>query len=270
MAQNAVLLSRQQHDDSRSRLLDDWILAYKRGGDAQLSGAAQQRAMPVKLYASNCVDRDFDLSGEAMLIRFPRATFRGLEHQLEAMCAGKMEFSANALLLAYLESLWHCLPMLRDFEQHVVEAMTVQLVRACIMRTGEPRGSSINTASRGRLEAAKRYIDERLTSSSLTVESVQASLGISRRQLYSLFAAHGGVARYILTQRLRKCHSAISDRMDERPAARIAEQFGIDPAQLERLFRKEFGYDPETLRNKNMPVDGVHRAYEAERGVRAA
>lgn len=231
----------EQRGNVASMALEDWVLVYRRGG-------ASDGQSPVRLQSASCPSVQWNLAGETMLVHFPRTTFKGLENYIEAICACRAEFAASPLLVAYLESLWGYLPALRENEQHVVEAVTKQLVRSCIARTGELEGAVSRPASRGRLESAKRYIDERIGSGNLTVDHVQGWLGVSRRQLYSLFESYGGVARYIQSQRLRKCHSAMADPLEKRPIARIAEQYGIDPARVERLFREEFGYDPEDAR----------------------
>jgi transcriptional regulator GlxA family with amidase domain len=123
----------------------------------------------------------------------------------------------------------------------------------------EPLVDAVSPASRNRLEAARRYIDEHLTSDSLTVESVQAWLGVSRRQLYAFFEPYGGVARYILRQRLRRLHAFLAQSDVKRSVASVAEQFGIDPCRVQRLFREEFGYGPEEVRSK-----GVARPFEVK------
>ena len=136
----------------------------------------------------------------------------------------------------------------------MVEAVTKQIVRTSILRaTGSNDPSS--AASRSRLEAAKQYIDDRLNSGGLTVEGVQTWLGVSRRQLYSLFQPYGGVARYILRQRLRKLHAFVSQSPENVSLGLVAKRFGIDPGRVQRLFREEFGYDLDEARGKKASND---------------
>ncbi|MCO5064453.1 MAG: hypothetical protein M9924_08535 [Rhizobiaceae bacterium] len=225
--------------------LSDWAMVYR----PQIDRADGWHDPAVlRLLPANCNAGNWDFEGEAMLVIFPRAMFKGLEHPMEAICAGRAAFPASPLLQAYCESLWHNLPLIKESEKQVVEAVTRQLVKSCIARVKGLDGSEPRPANRTKLEAARRYIDDRISSPSLTVENVQSCLGISRRQLYSLFEPYGGVARYIQSQRLRKCHSAIADPQDTRPVARIAEFYGLDPTRIARLFREEFGYDPNDAR----------------------
>ncbi len=73
--------------------------------------------------------------------------------------------------------------------------------------------------------------------------------GISRSQLYRLFEIHGGVALYIQRERLAAAHRALSNQVDLRSIAEIAESVGLfDPSSFSRMFRRVYGVSPRELR----------------------
>jgi len=248
-----------------------WMLVYQKAGVTDGERGYDGAITSVRFQSDSCPETGRNLAGDTMLVHFPRATFKGLETHIEAICDGTADFTANALLPSYLESLWDCLPKLTESEQLIVEAVTNKLVRSCIARIQDSVVAT-SAASRSRLESAKQYIEERITSPSLTIESVQNWLGVSRRQLYSLFESYGGVARYIMSQRLKKCHVAINDPEEQRPIGRIAEQYRIDPSRVVSLFRQEFGYGPDQARSgvQYGHASGVLSGDTAECVVRAA
>jgi len=225
-----------------------WFMAHQKVSLTDKRNDSKAAYAAIKFQSASDMESGWNFGGDMMIVHFPRSTFRGLEPHIEALCSGVAEFGANALLSAYLESLWNSLADLTESEQLVVEAVTTKLVRSCIMRVHDSIASS-SAASRNRLESAKQYIDERITQPGLTVESIQNWLGVSRRQLYSLFEPYGGVARYIMSQRLKRCQVALDDPAELRPIGRIAEQYGIDPTRVVSLFRQEFGYGPDHVRN---------------------
>ncbi|MGC4025959.1 MAG: hypothetical protein QM744_12900 [Mesorhizobium sp.] len=249
----------------------DWLLVYQKASMSDKRSESKCAMATVKFQFASDLEANWNLGGDMMIVQFPRATFKGLETHIEAICGGAAEFAANALLSAYLESLWNCLAKLTHSEQLIVEAVTNKLIRSCIMRAQDSIASA-SAASRNKLELAKQYIDERITQPSLTVENVQNWLGISRRQLYSLFESYGGVARYIMSQRLKRCHVAINDPAEQRPIGRIAEQYGIDPTRVAGLFRQEFGYGPDQARSgvQYGQARGTLEGDAAENVVRAA
>ena len=243
---NISLSDTQYTSNSSSQVRDDWLLIYQQVGDEASNGGSSG----VRLQSYACQLAGLRLAGQSMIIHFPRSAFRGLEDRLDAICGARSEFKANPILLAYLGLLRRNLPQLREGEEKLIEATTNQIIRSSIVRAVDSPCDTSSAARRSRLEAAKRFIDDRLTSDGLTVESVQASLGVSRRQLYSLFESYGGVARYILRQRLRRLHAFVSQSPEVASPGLVAEQFGIDSARLQRLFREEFGYGLEEARGR--------------------
>jgi AraC-like DNA-binding protein len=89
-----------------------------------------------------------------------------------------------------------------------------------------------------------------LADSNLDPDIVAEGTGMSRSQLYRLFAPAGGVAEYIREQRLRRC---LADLMSvahaHRQIADIAYSWGFtDPTYFAKAFKQRFGRTPSEAR----------------------
>ncbi|WP_237212966.1 helix-turn-helix domain-containing protein [Falsiroseomonas oryziterrae] len=74
--------------------------------------------------------------------------------------------------------------------------------------------------------------------------------GISRSQLYRLFAPHGGVALFIQRERLAAAFRALSDPADSRGVSEIGAAVGLfDASSFSRMFRRSFGLSPREVRD---------------------
>ena len=219
---------------------DDYVMVCRVDADG-CADPVMEGVYPVSTFLAARSSKE-----SAMLLFFPRQAFRGLESRIEAIGRSAEGFKPSSLLSSYLGSLRRHLHAMTGSDAADVEAVTIQLVRACLIRAGEG-GSFAACANNSRLESARQFIDERLTSPYLNVESVRSFLGISRRQLYLLFEPYGGVAKYILGRRLHKSREALRSGAHDASSARIAEQCGLDPLRFERLFKQEFGVAPAQI-----------------------
>lgn len=128
---------------------------------------------------------------------------------------------------------------------HTVRDMVVSCVAASV--TPDASGSQTN---KGMMERAHRYIHLNLHSADLSPDAICRAIGISRTRLYQLFEPSGGVLNYIRKRRLQQAHAALSDPMDSRSIAEIAEAAGFDvAANFTRAFGHEFGTTPRKVRN---------------------
>ena len=107
---------------------------------------------------------------------------------------------------------------------------------------------------RARREAAERFILAHLADRDLDAAAVAAGVGASRSSLYRLFAADGGVARYIMSRRLAAVRDALEAGANE-PLSVLAEACGLtDESHLNRRFKAAWG----------QPAGAFRRAVEEE------
>ncbi len=99
------------------------------------------------------------------------------------------------------------------------------------------------------LMRARWLIDHHLADPALDVDRLVALSGIPRSTLYRLFEPHGGIAAFVRRQRLDTARRMLEDPREARQIAEIAHAVGfMDPAQLSRAFRQEFGLTPSEAR----------------------
>jgi AraC-like DNA-binding protein len=127
---------------------------------------------------------------------------------------------------------------------------TRSMIAACLLATVDPRAVTPQDSATAQFETVRRIIRQHLASPTLGPEKLCRLAGMSRSQLYRLFEAHGGVARYVQRQRLQRVHAALADPATARlPIAALAERQGFfDASAFSRVFRREFGYTPREAR----------------------
>jgi len=199
---------------------------------------------------------------ESLFLYLPREKFRGLEYLLDRLTEADNAALIHPLLGCYLAALGRVLPTLRLQDVASVAEATEAMIRASISYAPEMVDAGKLPAMMTRLELAKNYIDENLKSPFLNSNSVASFLSVSRRQLYKLFEAHGGVHSYIRLRRLEACFQAIVASKPNCPIARIAEDFGFtDMARFSRSFRAHFECSPSEVREQATLAPGP-TAYE--------
>ncbi|MGD9924928.1 MAG: helix-turn-helix domain-containing protein [Pseudorhodoplanes sp.] len=94
-------------------------------------------------------------------------------------------------------------------------------------------------------QIAQGYIDARLTSRTLTAETVANAMNLSRATLYRLFENHGGVRTYITARRLDRCFEIFRRTRGPVSIGEIAFAHGFNSeAHFSRAFRFRFGMTP--------------------------
>ena len=103
-------------------------------------------------------------------------------------------------------------------------------------------------------ERVRRFVENNLASSDLTVEQICRQVGTSRTRLYQIFEQEGGVHHYMQRRRLLSAHAALSDPSNRQQIVDIAFAVGFSSAaHFSRAFSKEFGYSPREARNLTTP-----------------
>ncbi|AUT76250.1 helix-turn-helix domain-containing protein [Paraburkholderia hospita] len=98
------------------------------------------------------------------------------------------------------------------------------------------------------LQRAKTYIEANLGDSELDVEMVSNAIGVSRRTLNRIFAAHGTTAaRWLWQKRLEASHTSLTEGRSQH-IADVAVACGFsDFSHFSRAFKKTYGVAPNTL-----------------------
>lgn len=142
------------------------------------------------------------------------------------------------------------LPRMAAEDAERMASATHALVDLALSRGPDRPDDATPAAMAARMVQIRAIIRAQLGSAMLGPARLCRVAGISRSQLYRLFAHHGGVALYIQRERLNAAYRALSDPADERSVAQIGEDVGLfDPSSFSRMFRHSFGLSPRELRS---------------------
>ncbi|MEW6640999.1 MAG: helix-turn-helix domain-containing protein [Pseudomonadota bacterium] len=162
------------------------------------------------------------------------------------------------LLHSHLQALFHSAPQLRLQDAEALLQPTLQLAAAAL--NGHAREDSRQGVVSSLFGAIARHIELHLADPTLSVDSVAAAFGISRRKLYYLFEPWDGFASYVQKQRLQACRRALTDPAQRhRSVAEIAGAFGFThPKSFSRAFRRHIGMTAREVRS--LAAEGGQRS----------
>ena len=96
----------------------------------------------------------------------------------------------------------------------------------------------------------RQAVRRHLRTPTLGPKTLSRLVGMSRSNLYRLFADTDGVARYIHVQRLLEVHAILSDSEKTQSISAIAEALCFaDASSFSRTFKREFSYSPSEARS---------------------
>jgi AraC family transcriptional regulator, positive regulator of tynA and feaB len=190
-------------------------------------------------------------------IYLPMATVRELTPHLDRLTARPIKGygGAGALFRALLDELFTMAPVLDDNLAAQV-ADTIPYVLA--MALGSLDGASELSPSRLKLmhrERIRRFVRENLWDPALDVEKVAASVNLSSRYIYQLFADEPQtLMRWVWSERLERCRRELeSPALQGQTIGEIAYAWGFNAvAHFSRAFRDRYGVSPREYRRQAM------------------
>lgn len=241
--------------------IDTWFLTcVRRGAIAHHAGGGVARLLP-GLAALHSLGEPFErhrTAGEWTSIFFSRDFAPELNAALERARNRPLDTPLGALLADFVTAVERRLPELAAGEAGSVAAMLRPMLAACLAPTPDRLAEAAPAIAETRRERVRRAVRRHLGSPSLSPARLGRMVGISRSNLYRLYEAEGGVARYIAVIRLRAAHAALSDAADLRPIHLVAESVGFaDAASFSRVFRRAFGCAPGELRRATLSGAGL-------------
>jgi AraC-like DNA-binding protein len=131
---------------------------------------------------------------------------------------------------------------------------TIGLIVNALGREG-PQGAE--TLREAQLLRVQNYIEQNLDDPDLSPGRIAKATRISVRYLHWLFTPlETTVTRYIIQQRLQRCHRELSNPiMKNRTITDIAFSWGFNnPTHFSRRFKQEFGLSPNDFRRSSVPL----------------
>jgi len=236
----------------RRNPVDHWIIAMGSRATTRLFWHDEPRSIPpLTPFVSSLADphvseREAD---ERLQLYLPRDRFGSLAPLLDPARGAAVTGGLGAMLRDYLTMFSRHLPEVTEDEATRLTEAVGAMVAACIAPSPDRMHQVANQLDLVRLERARQAIRRHLKSARLGPELLCRELGMSRSQLYRLFQPQGGVARTIQHCRLMAVYAVLSNPMETRPLAGIAEEFGFyDASAFSRAFRNAFGASPSEVR----------------------
>jgi AraC-like DNA-binding protein len=116
----------------------------------------------------------------------------------------------------------------------------------------------------GCMERVRQAVRRHLRTPTLRPRTLARLIGMSRSNLYRLFEAGGGVARYIQNQRLMEVRAILADRNNRKSISALAEEFCFsDASSFNRTFKREFGCSPGEVRTAALAGLALSEARQA-------
>jgi AraC-like DNA-binding protein len=114
-----------------------------------------------------------------------------------------------------------------------------------VTQAGDTRSATVRSRLRQKatVRRIRRFIEQNLAESELSPALICRHMGVSRSQLYRLFAGSAGVAHYIRGRRLLRARAALRSSTDG--VASVAYACGFSShAHFSRVFKRQFGLTP--------------------------
>jgi AraC-like DNA-binding protein len=199
----------------------------------------------------------FDEDCDVLCIVIPRRRLAPILAKPDSQQGTRVDPQAGSgLLLAnYMTTLFSIAPTLAPAEASLAARSLIDLVALAFNGATLKSGELPKLAEQAQLLRAQNFIKERLPMPQLGPSLVAEGLGMSRAQLYRLFAPVGGVAEYIREQRLRRCLAdLLSAHRAHRQVADIAYGWGFaDPTYFAKAFKQRFNRTPSEARAAGVP-----------------
>jgi AraC-like DNA-binding protein len=184
-------------------------------------------------------------SGSYVRLRLHRDIAQGLIGEAARSHNSRRQDILAKLLGEHLVSAAKGMNEINALNCKTVAAVTNALIAATFAPTGDNLFLAKEPLDAGLYVRACRHIDRELFSASLTPDSIAAAVGVSRRKLYRLFEAHGGVHREITARRLDRAHEILAGAATYTRIKQVAYALGFQSAaHFSRSFKQRFGHSP--------------------------
>ena len=246
------LVYRHTDEHLRKSGIDDWWLTVVNEGSFQ----TQTEDRSLEASAGSVLLRSWVYPFEGVLEKtkytcffMARDQFADIADQLDRASHRFVDGPIMPILRDFLTSVSHHLPHLMPPDVVALNEAFRSLLKASFLGSVDALEAARQPIAASQLERARRFINQNLSSPALNADIVADSLGISRRQLYYLFAPQGGVTKYIQNRRLAACYNRIKTMTDGGAISSVAYEFGfVNLSTFYRQFQARYGFRPSEAR----------------------
>ena len=179
-----------------------------------------------------------------------RDTFPDLAPLLDGGCGSTLDTSLGRVLGDYMTALQRHLSEVTEADFPYLANAVGAMVAAAVAPSAERVAVARPQIDRGRKERVRRAVRRHLRTPTLRPRTLCRLVGMSRSNLYRLFEASGGVAKYIQDQRLLATHAILTDPETNTSISNVADEFCFaDASSFSRAFKRAFGCSPGEVRS---------------------
>lgn len=204
---------------------------------------------------------------ENIILVVPRALVQEIAPAAPPLHGRVMAGAGGRLLAEHMFALVRYLPETTVDDVHTVQHATMSLLSAALGALAQDESRPFQHQHRIFGSKALAYIEERLTDSELSVDTICRNVAVSRATVYRAFQSVGGVSAYIQRRRLEAAHARIAEG-DGTGMAEIADLYCFSsPAHFSTAFRRYFGYTPVHARSTPATARDAGGVFEGWRRV---
>jgi AraC-like DNA-binding protein len=237
----------------RRNPIDHWIISVNQRGTFDIktpeTSLSLRAGVPVIIAMTDemeTVKSDY----ARVQLYLSRDGFQRIAALLDAARTTPLDGPEGVLLADYIGVLARNLPDLPPEDGPRLGKAVEAMLSACLAPTADRIAAAGQQMNLMLLERVRRAVRVHLRAPSLGADMLCREAAISRSQLYRLLEGEGGVAHYILHQRLSESFAMLSDITNALAISTIAELLCFaDASSFSRAFRREFGMSPSEVRS---------------------
>ncbi|HEU0217469.1 MAG TPA: helix-turn-helix domain-containing protein [Stellaceae bacterium] len=232
--------------------VDHWLISYCARGAHSATTAGVSLEVPPRVPFLWSLGQEFAherTHADRIQLVLARDGFREIAPLLDGALGSTLNAPLGQLLGDYMLALERHLPAVTEDDVPRLTRAVGAMIAAALAPSTEHVAVAKQQVDVGRMERVRRAVRKHLRSPLLGPKTLARLVGMSRSNLYRLLDDKGGVARYILHERLLAAHQALTDPTGTATIAAIAEDFCFaDASSFGRAFKREFGSSPGDAR----------------------
>lgn len=237
----------------RRNPVDHWVMTLSDHSTSEVTTRSRRFCVPPGVPFLLSLGEEMSIRREAgnsrMQLLLSRDTFASSKPLLDAAVGIPLHGPRGKLLADFLRMVKARAPTLSTEEASRLKGAVQAMFEACLAPSGGRLETAEKPTTAALMERVRKAVARHLYSPSLGTAKLCREAATSRSQLYRLFEAQGGVARYIQRRRLSESFAVLCDTSHDFSMARVAEMLCFaDASGFSRAFRREFGITPKEVR----------------------
>jgi AraC-like DNA-binding protein len=233
--------------------VDHWVVGYCARGAHSTVTAGTSLEVPARVPFLWSLGQKFvhdQTHVDRIQFIMSRDAFPDLAPLLDGACGSTLDTPLGHLLGDYMTALGRHLPAVTEADFPYLANAVGAMVAAAVAPSAERVAVARPQIDLGRKERVRQAVRRHLRTPTLRPRTLCRLVGMSRSNLYRLFEASGGVAKYIQDQRLLATHAILTDPETNTSISNVADEFCFaDASSFSRAYKRASGCSPGEARS---------------------